>query len=353
MSLRVLLLGTPLDARTRLDGSRRAIVDLARGLVETQVARPTILVRPGAIVPAGCDALTVRGGPLEIFAAAARGRFDVVHAIFAPRMRTALALAALRRWTGVKVVQTLASVGLPRRVFSPIRAPIASRIDGSVDVLVATSQARLRELEGRGARAIYLPMPFAADELAEVKLPEGAHGGTAPSLLFVGDYELGGALEPTLEAFATMASPLGVRPTLLVAARTKTPESARIARRLEKIAGVRVLGELPSLLPWIAASRAVLLPATDTRAKLDHPRALLEAIALGTRIVVGPAPSLAELVSDPSLGEVTREVASLRAAMEHALIAEPVRPMARMALLELRRPTVVALRYGEVYRGLV
>lgn len=341
MPLRVLLLGTPLDARARLDGSRRAIVDLARGLVETGVARPTIAVRPGATVPEGCDALTVTGGPTTIFAAAARGRFDVVHALFAPRVRTALALAALRRVSGARVVHTLASLGSPLRLHAPTR---------TADAVVATSMATFRRLrrEGGGARVHHVPLPFALDEIGELRLPEGV---PRPSLLYVGDYELGGALEPTLEAFATMAPPIGMRPTLLVAARTKTKASARIARRLEGLSNVRVLGELPSLLPWLAAARAVLLPATSTIAKLDHPRALLEAIALGTRVVVGPAPSLAELVVDPSLGDVTVDVPSLRAAMEAALIAEPVRPTARLSVLEVRRPAVVALAYGPIYRA--
>ena len=95
---------------------------------------------------------------------------------------------------------------------------------------------------------------------------------------------------------------------------------------------VRVLGEVPSLLPWIAGAAAVLLPARDTFAKLDHPRVLLEALSLGVPIVVGPAPSLGELVleggagAEDAVGEVASDVPTLREALERALVRPTIAP---------------------------
>jgi glycosyltransferase involved in cell wall biosynthesis len=116
---------------------------------------------------------------------------------------------------------------------------------------------------------------------------------------------------------------------------------------------VVLVGEQPSLLPWIAAARCVLLPARDLYAKLDHPRALLEAVALGTRIVVGPAPSLAELIVDDTIGEVARDAIALREAIERSFEAPRPDPKSIARALLPRGPNVVAAAYGEIYASLM
>jgi glycosyltransferase involved in cell wall biosynthesis len=107
---------------------------------------------------------------------------------------------------------------------------------------------------------------------------------------------------------------------------------------------------VPSLLPWIAASRGVLVPASTTYAKLDHPRVLLEAMALGVRIIVGTAPSLGELVDDPRVGEIAKDPSELREAMERCFELDPPPPEALVRVLAARRPATVAARYAELYR---
>jgi hypothetical protein len=340
---RVLLLATPLGPRARLDGSTRAVIDLARALVDEGIARPVVLVREGTEAPRGVEPLLVEAnaGHSVILAAAAAARPDVVHAIFAPRIRTGLALAALRAAMRTSIVQTIASWPAAGRA----RAPA---IVG--DVVVATSQAAAARI---GACAT-IPMPFAPElVVADARIPR-------PLVLWVGDWEFGDALEPILAAFATASMPHGVRPRLALAARRKTERGGAIARktlaRIEadpSLSGrVIILGEVPSLLPWIAAATCVVLPARTTYAKLDHPRALLEAIALGTRIVVGAAPTLSELVSDASIGEVAQDESALREALERAFDGERATPQTILRVLSPRAPAVVARAYGEIYARL-
>lgn len=330
---RVVLLATPLSARAHLDGTTRAVIDLARGLVDDARFTPVVLVRSGIPAPNGCEAIVVGegAGPLAIFAAVSRARVDVVHAMFAPRRRTGVALRMLRR----PIVQTLASLGR------------LDRLALGGDVIVATSRA----MQGRVDGSVYVPMPFAPESVASIVDPPKNHA------LFVGDYEHGDALEPAIAAIEQASSPNGVVPTLAIAARAKSTRArsieaalrARIARSRALRARVTIVSEVPSLLPYLAGARCVLLPATSTEAKLDHPRVLLEAIAIGTRILVGNAPSLRELVTTPAIGEVVADVASLRDAIERAFEPHPIDRAAVTAILSPRAPHVVARAYAELY----
>jgi glycosyltransferase involved in cell wall biosynthesis len=332
----VLLITTPLDERTRLDGARLAAIDLARALRRTGSAKPIMLVRPGTAPPENVEGVMVPGGAASVVAAVMRARPEILHAIFAPRRRTSIALALLRRALRAPIVQTIAS--RPKTFH-------ASMIVG--DAVIATSDSCASELRALGRPpTATVPMPFAPPPY--VHTPDDRLPGDF--VLFVGDLEHGGALEPTIEAFARIARPHGTRPVLAVASREKSRESLRVARALDDRAVL--VGEQPSLLPWIAAARCVLLPARDLYAKLDHPRALLEAIALGTRIVVGPAPSLAELIVDDTIGEVARDAVTLREAIERSFEAPRPEPKSIARALLPRGPNVVAAAYGDLYASL-
>ncbi|MBI2394722.1 MAG: glycosyltransferase [Deltaproteobacteria bacterium] len=351
--MRVLILSTPFDARARLDGSRCAIADLVAGLVAEQVAEPTVLVTEGGEAPPGARAEHVGRAPLEALLGTLLAQVDVVHAWFAPRVVTATALRALRvarrlpfRSTsgGLPIVQTVASVP---RSFAFASAALAG------DVVVATSDATAIALATHGVDArkmVRVPSPFAP------RVPDGTVAAPRDLLLYAGDWEFDDGIDRALHALSRLAPPRGVFPHLAIAARGKTDRAREVEARVRrKVEGgplrdrVTILGEVPSLLPWIAASRAVLLPASTTYAKLDHPRALLEAIALGVPIIVGPAPSLTELCDDPRVGEVARDEAELRDAIEGALSRPRVPTDAISKVLSPRRPDVVARRYGELY----
>lgn len=343
--MRVLLLSTPFDARAHLDGSRRAIADLIPALVAEGI-RVTVLVRAGAEAPPGAQTFLVRGDDrAEAALAAALAEVDIIHAWFAPRMPTAMLLRAVRRVRRVPIVQTIASV--PRSMFN-----IWSTLAG--DMIVPTSDATAiafasAGIDARRMRRVF--SPFDTRGLAPAASPQ------IPKdlLLYAGDWEFDDGVERTLHAFARMAPPRGVTPHLAIAARGKTKRSIemerKIARRLSS--HVTILGELPSLLPWVAAARGVIVPAANTFAKLDHPRVLLEAISFGVRIVVGSAPPLAELVDDRRIGEVARDNSELREAMERCF-SEPAAPATTIAkLLTPRRPEAIAARYKQIYNEVI
>ncbi len=368
--MRVLLLTTPLGDGPP-NGASLAAVDLACALASAGLARPILLVHGDGTVPEGCEAVRVhtrRARAIEALVAVVRARADVVHAMFAPRPGTGLALRALSRATATPLVQTVAS--RPRSFANATRALAG-------DAIVATSVATERALLDAGLspeRLSTLPLPFAPPG-------RGAHAGlpkdrpTAPWLLFAGDYEFGDALEPTLAAFALLRrGPAGGGPEaeLVVAARAKTARARTIERSLrERIAEtlglrgrVRVLGEVPSLLPWIEGAAAVVLPARDTFAKLDHPRVLLESLALGVPIVVGPAPSLAELVREgedaggggehgAGVGEIAADVPALRDAFARALLRPALAPARVGPTLERRSPARVAAAYAALYARVI
>lgn len=323
----MLLLTTPFDARARLDGTRRAILDLVPAL-RAHGLSPWVLARPGVTIPSA-DVVPVDGGLSGVFAAVVRWRRpgDVLHAFATPRRRTVLALQALGR--GNPVVHTLTS------------GPVDKRFLPRVAETVATSV-----VTGRSLDLPVVPMPFLPE-------PPPAPARVKHLLLFAGDGRLGSGLEETAEAFRAMSTPWGVRPVLGVATRDKSDAEAAFARAVcAATAGAELLGELPSLLPHLAAARAVLLPAAHTLGKLDHPRVLLEALALGTRIVVGSAPTLAELLVDPSLGVVARDAVELREALEDALTAAGPSVLAVARVLSPRTPPRVAEAYARLYARL-
>ena len=346
--MRVLLLATPLDARAHLDGTRRAVIELADALAGLGV-RPLVLVRPGVLAPPSTEGVVVgeKGGAPGLLAACVRARPTIVHALFAPRRRTGLVLAALGASLRAAIVQTIASSPPGGR---GLRWPMLVG-----DVVVATSRWMDHALSASGwgeDRRALVPMPFVPSMgvVADPSIPRA-------TLVHVGDWEDARGIDDTLDALVRMSPPVGVVPHLAFTARRKTGRSARkeasVRARVEADpllrSRVRILGELPSLLPFLAAARCVLLPAATTEAKLDHPRALLEAIALGTRLVVGGAPSLAELVPSPSLGEVAVGAIALREAMERAFSEPEPSPNEVLALLSPRRPEVVAAAYAQLY----
>lgn len=343
--MRVLLLSTPFDRRTHLDGSRRAVADLVAALSLHRIAEPTVLVGVGGEAPAGARGEFVGDRPLEAFLATVLSQVDLVHAWFAPRAVTATALRVARAVRRRPIVQTIPSIP---RSFVGLSASLCG------DVIVPTSDATAIAFATHGVDARRMAAtvsPFLPEVVSErVDAPRDL-------VLYAGDYEFDDGLERTLSALAKASAPHGVKPRLAIAARTKTPKAAEVEAKLRKKVEsssalrerVTFLGEVPSLLPWIAASRAVIVPAESTYAKLDHPRVLLEAIALGVRVVVGRAPSLAELCDDPRVGEVAHDTGDLRDAIERAFELPSIPTDAITKVLAPRRPEVVARRYGELY----
>jgi glycosyltransferase involved in cell wall biosynthesis len=197
-------------------------------------------------------------------------------------------------------------------------------------------------------------MPFTPPQIARTAA-KGARG--VARFVFVGDVEHGHAIDRALEAIATMSTPHGLDDELVVAARDKSALAidrknellARISKTPSLARRVRWVGRVPSLAALLVDAVATILPADDGVAKLDHPRALLESIAVGTPIVVGTVASHRELLTAPSIGVAVDDASSLAAAMESMLSAPPIDRDAAIALLSPRRSDLVAAQYVDAY----
>jgi hypothetical protein len=344
--MRVLLLGTPFDARARLDGARLAIAELTRAFAAAGTVEPQVLVRDGQ-PPVGARAIAISSSALSaVIAAIARADVDLVHAMFAPRLATGVVLAALARLRRWPLVHTVASA--PRR-WAGAAVALAGR------TVVPTSLASRRALAAhRIVAEAPIAMPFSPPALTRDAVGAVAERTGRETLLAVSDFEFGGGLVALTEAFAAAAFPHGARPKLLLAGRAKTPRARAIAERVVRTRmppgrSVALLGEVDSLLPYLAAARAVVHFARDSFAKLDHPRALLEALSIGTPCVVGDAACLEELAG-AGLATFVRDEHALADAMVEAFVgARNVDPTAVARLLEARAPSAIAEAYRSLY----
>lgn len=285
------------------------------------------------------------------------------HFVFAPSPPTARAAALSRRVRGrIPVIQTVPS--RPRR-FDP------ALVFG--DLLVVTSawsEARWRQearVSSLRLRRVPPPVPLPPEP------PEGRVARTrrrlglpvdAPLLLYPGDLALGGeAAARAITGLAPLPDRLDVH--LLMACRSKTrkdtAEQGRLidlARRRRVADRVRWLGRVDDFPDLLAAVDLVVLPATETYGKVDLPLALLEAMAVGTPVVVPDEGPLAELAEDGAAAAVpVTEADALGTTVAGLLDDEPGRR--RMGRAGRRRvaaahdPVRLARRYEELYDEVV
>lgn len=355
------------------DGSKCLVRDVARHLTRVD---PIVMSTPGAaLLRAAEGAREVRsvaayGNPgaftpafsANLRAAAwllARSRASVWHFVFAPNARTSGAGRFLRRLRGVPVVQTVAS---PPRSF----AQPESLFFG--DVLVAQSAwTRDSILSSYGSSGlptptiVVIPPPVpdlnvpSADDIAQVRqslrlTPQQRY------VLYPGDLETSSGAQTTAEIAERLPSALpGV--VTVFAYRRKTaaaPEvAARLAARLPA-EPTRFVENAPNILALLAGAAAVVFPVDDLWGKVDLPIVLLEAMALGTPVIVldrGPLCDLAGVLRVPEL-----EAASWLEALTRLLgdegHAQATRAAQFDALDARHRAPVVARAYEELYLGL-
>ena len=321
------------------DGSKNVVRDLARAL--TQVT-PTVLVTPGAssIAAHVCGEPVYRtaGGfsPAVLDNVRVLMRLltgdphDVWHFVFAPNFassaagRVARTLRASLGWNG-RVVQTVAS------------APKTFEHLGSLlfgDLIVAQSAFTKARLVAAGADSgrIFVIPPCAAapcppTEVERRELRERYRLGSGPLFVYAGDYEVSGGAETVADAALTIvrAAP---EARIVFACRPKTPRAEEAKRKL--IARLKPLehavahvGVLPSLAPLVAEARALLFPVDNLYGKVDLPLVLLEALALGTPLVLvrgGPLEEItaARFVAPGDAAGVAREALALLDDERHA-----------------------------------
>jgi phosphatidylinositol alpha-1,6-mannosyltransferase len=170
--------------------------------------------------------------------------------------------------------------------------------------------------------------------------------------VYPGDLEFSRGAHVVAEAVAPLTAKLP-NAVVVFACRRKTQRAviveAELAQRLPRDK-VRFAGELPSLLPLLAAAQCVLFPVEDMWAKVDIPIAVLEAMRLSVPVIVPDRGPLSELVgplvlnaSGPSFA-----AAAARVACDMELRAEVVANQQRTVRSEFDARSV-ARRYEAVY----
>jgi phosphatidylinositol alpha-1,6-mannosyltransferase len=213
-------------------------------------------------------------------------------------------LSGVRR---VRVVQTIAS--RPRAFDEPRKLLFG-------DVVVAQSDDTRRRFES-AFEAEKIPsearprIEVIAPPLGEVRIPELEDtnairqelsiGLDVPILLYPGDLEVSQGAARVARAAERILARHGTA-VVVFAFREKTPlATARAAALRQELAGrvpldrVRFLRECRDILALVRTSAAVLFPVDELYGKVDLPIVLLEAMALGTPVVVTNEGPLSEL----------------------------------------------------------
>jgi hypothetical protein len=229
-----------------------------------------------------------------------RSRADLWHFAFAPNPRSSAAAKFAR---GLRRVPTLQTVVSPPRHFSEPEALLFG------DIVVTQSRWTRDQFRGafgfRGLKAPRLevihPVAPAVERPSEDdKSQLRAELGVAedePLIVYPGDLEMscGGARVAEL---ARAFSDNNERGTFVFAYRTKTqaaePRRAELERGLDP-ARVRFIANTPLIHALLASARVIVFPVDDLYGKVDLPIVLLEALRLGTPVVVSDEGPLREL----------------------------------------------------------
>ncbi len=262
------------------------------------------------------------------------GEAQVAHLIFTPRPAVAQATRAALRASGLPAIQTVPSqptLASPRGDAGEARGLLFG------DRVVAVSDATALLLRSAGARDVRVirpgvPLPPTAAHRAtsrarcRARLPFAAGWGDAPVFVYAGDLEFSDGAR----VFADAARALRTRlpdARFVWACRPKTAASRRALQDVKaRVWGGRqglgdrayFLGVVDDMEALLGAADAVALPVDTLHAKVDFPFVALEALALGTPLVVSDLPAFTELRG--LVGEAVRVTpAGQPEAVAHAL----------------------------------
>jgi glycosyltransferase involved in cell wall biosynthesis len=302
--------------------------------------------------------------PVNVAILAAFCRVRGIEVVHAHHLNTDTVYARrLSRLLGLRFVLTLRGGETEEWITTPARRRYVVEQLASADAVTAVS-ASLRDqaaalVPGITARASVIPNPVDPQALRAAMAPSTpADAERAPYVLFAGRLEAMKHVECLLDAYAAA---IGAHPALgvdlLVAGAGSLAESLKArARAGAGHARIRFLGrvEYARMLRLIAGARAVVLPS---RCSEGWPNVALEAMALGTPVVLSDLPSHTELVEDGVSGllfpvgdaaHLARHLATLAARPERGVA------LAAAATERLRARhdgAVIAGRYGAIYAG--
>lgn len=272
---------------------------------------------------------------------------------------------ALSKILGVPMVLTLRGSELTEWIRDkPKRVAYARDMLRAADAITGLSQAQLDDARALEP-AIQGPMsmipnpedPEAIRAAVEVGTPLPA----ASYLLFVGQFVACKSLPTVIQAYHAVVSKNPACPADLILAgdgpmkeelqalASQGPASARI-----QFSGMRSWGET---LRLIQGASFLILASHESE---GCPNVLLEAMALGTPVIVSDNPRLLEMVTPGANGEVfaRNDAAALQACLERVSLNDPERrcAYAREGLLRLERrhrPGQVVRAYEDIYWKLV
>lgn len=239
-------------------------------------------------------------------------RCAIHHFMFAPHGRAVAAIRAALLFNRKRSVATI-----PSQPSDDADLRAMTFADTSV-VLSEASALRFRSAGVESVEVIRpgVPIPEAPLETQAARARfclsgRGLDWGDAPLFVYAGDLEFSDGARTFVEA-AEVLSARHPEVHFALACRPKTPSASLVAEGLERrirrvgleerVSFLGVVDDMPALL---GAASAIVMPVDTLYAKVDIPLVLLEAMALGTPVVVSDLPSLSELAG---LGQGTRVV---------------------------------------------
>jgi glycosyltransferase involved in cell wall biosynthesis len=271
--------------------------------------------------------------------------------------------AALRKFLRVKIVLTLRGNELSTWVHGkPYRADYVREMLRSADVLTALTHAQLDDARAMEP-SLHSPMRVIPNPADVERIRASVDRTFAPPahcyLLFVGRFVGFKSIDTLIEAYHQLIGADPGFPADLILAGAGDLEQPLRQQALAGAAAERIL--FPGLLPWSQSLRLIegasflILPSHESE---GCPNVVLEAMALGTPVIVSDNPRLLEMVTPGIEGEVfpRRAAAALRQCL-HGLCFEKARRdgYAREGLRRLRerhRFDKIVQEYEEIYRSL-
>lgn len=302
--------------------------------------------------------------PLNVATLAAFCRRRGIEVVHAHHLNTDTVYARrLARLLGLRFVLTLRGGETEEWITTPARRRYVIEQLAHADAVTAVSASLLDQaatlVPAIAARASVIPNPVDPEALrATMAAPSPAEPRRAAYVLFAGRLEPMKNVECLLDAYgiAVRENPaLGV--DLLVAGAGSLAASLEArARAGAAAARIRFLDRVdyPRMLRLIAEARAIVLPS---RCSEGCPNVVLEAMALGTPVVLSDLGSHRELVEDGVSGllfpvgdaaRLARHLQDLAARPERGVA---VASAATAHLLARHDGATIAARYGAIYAG--
>lgn len=331
------------------DGTKNLVRDLVQELGDLNVEVPSAQHASTRIHRALGGTRRARVAALRRVLLGRRAR--VTHFVFSPSPRVSRLCQALCRARSLAAVHTVPS------------APGAwSKSLFFAQHTVFVSEASHREALRVGvpeARVSWIPVPLRVPE-AVSRADARAQLGLSQErtlILFPGDVEEGCGAMRVLKLVGALP---GLDAQLVMACRTKTARHNLREKMLRcyaqerlPVGGVQWLGETTEIHRWLAAADLVAMPAASLVGKVDTPLVLLEAMSLGTPVLVLKGTAAAELshgggalAVEPSLGAMVNEV---RALLRDNGLREKMAAAGQKYVAEVHDPKRVAALYRALY----